>query len=168
LYPEVEGSVGIDNEVGQVSVSGTGMFNVPILAIRSKAIVGGLINTRDTLALLLSAYADQRAFLRVWFTRDFTAITENDQAFQDYGDGNLEYVAYDVPTVTTQMTFDTTKASLIFGCRVDQDTTYSTSALFEGRTEIYLTPKDMLVFTLHRETGAAFNGGVTFEFAEAI
>ena len=66
------------------------------------------------------------------------------------------------------MTFDTTKANLTFGCRVNQDETYSTSALFEGRTDVWLTPGEMLVFTLHRETGQGMLGGVTFEFAEEI
>jgi hypothetical protein len=159
------GSVGITNEAGQVGISG---FNIPIIAIRSKLSIGGLINTRDTLALLASAYCDQRAFFRVWATRDFTAITENDQSWNDFGDGNMEYIEYDSPDVTTPMTFDTAKASHIFGSRVDQDQTYATSALFEGRTSIYLTPGDMFIFTIHRETGGAANAGMTFEFAEAI
>jgi hypothetical protein len=161
------GSVSITNQIGQVAISGTGNYNIPIIAIRGKLTVGGLINTRDTLALLLSAYSDQRSFLRVWATRDFTAITENSDTWADYGDGHLEYIEYNNGGGTV-MTFDTTKAQLIFGCRVDQDTTYSTSALFEGRTEIYKTPGDVFIFTLHRETGASFNGGVTYEFAEAI
>jgi hypothetical protein len=66
------------------------------------------------------------------------------------------------------MDFDTTKATLMFSSRVGQDTTYSTSALFEGRTNIYMTPGSMFVFTLHRETGASMGGGVTFEFSEEI
>lgn len=159
------GSISIDNESGQVAISG---YNVPIIAVRSKATVDGLINTRDTLALLASAYADNKAFLRVWATRDFTAITENDQDWVDYGDGHLEYIQYDNPDVVTPMEFDTTKATLIFGCRVGQDDTYSTSALFEGRSDIYLTPEDMFVFTMHRENGGALLSGVTFEFGEEI
>lgn len=162
---KIYGSIGIDNESGQVAISG---FNVPILAVRSKGTVNGLRNTRDTLMLLATAYADQRAFVRVWATRDLTAITENDQVYRDFGDGHLEYITYDNPDVTTPMTFDTSKAQLIFGTRVNQDTSYSTSALFEGRTDIYLTPGDLFVFTIHRETGAAANVGVTLEFAEAI
>jgi len=161
------GSVGIENQSGQVSISGTGNFNIPIIAVRSKPTVGGLINTRDTLALLASAYADQRAFFRVWATRDFTAITENSDTWGDFGDGHLEYIALNNGG-GTDMTFNTTGLMPVFGCRVGIDTTYSTSALFEGRTEIYLTPGDMFVFTIHRETGAAVNCGVTFEFAEAI
>ena len=74
----------------------------------------------------------------------------------------------EIATTGTPMTFDTTGLTPIFGCRVPQDGTYATSALFEGRTEIYLTPGDMFVFTLHRENGGASTGGVTFEFAEAI
>ena len=159
------GSISTDNESGQVAVSG---YNQPIIAVRSKPNIGSLINTRDTLALLASGYADNKAFLRVWATRDFTAITENDQNWRDFGDGHLEYIVYDVPDVTTPMTFDTTKANLIFGCRVGQDNTYSTSALFEDRTEIYQTPNDMFVFTMHRENGGSLLCGVTYEFAEEI
>ena len=66
------------------------------------------------------------------------------------------------------MTFDTSKATLIFGSRVNQDTAYSTSALFEGRTDIIQTPGDIFIFTMHRETGASCNVGVTYEFAEEI
>jgi len=161
----VYGSISVDNQAGKVAISG---FNQPVIAVRSKLAVGGLINTRDTLSLLASAYGDQRCLLRVWVTRDFTAITENDQSWVDFGDGHLEYITYDVPDVITPMTFDTTKAVSVFGSRVDQDQTYSTSALFEGRTNIYLTPGDMFVFTMHRETGGTTNVGATFEFAEEI
>lgn len=159
------GSVSITNETGQVSIDD---YNKPIIAIRSKAFFDGLINTRDTIALLASAYGDQRCVFRVWTTRDFTAITDNDQPWMDFGDGHLEYLQYDNPNVANPMEFDTSKAELIFGCRVDQDQTYSTSALFEGRTDIYLTPNDMFIFTMHRETGGGANVGVTFEFAEEI
>ena len=159
------GSVSISNQEGEVAITG---YNVPIIAIRSKDTVNGLINTRDTLALLASAAADQRAQFRVWATRDFTAITENDQGWKDFGDGHLEYIEQDNPDVINPMTFDTSKASLIFGCRVAQDETYATSALFEGRADIYLTPHDMFIFTMHRENGLAVNAGVTFEFAEEI
>ena len=158
------GSIGVSNESGQLSLTG---FNTPLLAVRSKATVNGLINTRDTLALLLSAYSDNKSFVRVWVTRDWTAITENTQVWEDFGDGHLEYIEYN-PDAVTPMTFDTAKAETVFGCRVPQDGTYSTSALFEGRTEIYLTVGDMFVFTLHRENGGAHNGGLTFEFAEQI
>ena len=97
-----------------------------------------------------------------------SSLSENDQTWRDSGDGHLEYITYDVPDIATPMTFDTAKAKTVFGCRVDQDTTYGTSALFEGRTNIWLTPGNMFVFTLHRETGGAANGGCTFEFAEEI
>ena len=66
------------------------------------------------------------------------------------------------------MTFNTSKAELVFTCRVNLDDTYATSALFEGRTEVWQTPGDMFVFTMHRETGAGMNAGVTYEFAEEI
>lgn len=159
------GSVSVDNDSGQIAISG---FNVPIIAIKSLDLVDGKINTRDIIALLASGYSDQRSLLRVWTTRDFSAITENDQTWRDYGDGHLQYLVYDFPDEGAAMTFDTSKAELMFGSRVDQDQTYSTSALFEGRTEIYQTPGDMFIFTMHRETGGGCNVGVTYEFAEEI
>lgn len=159
------GSVSIANDSGQVSISG---LNQPLIAIRSKPTVGGLINTRDTLALLASAYSDQKSIVRAWQTRDFTAITENDQVWQGFRDGHLEYITYNVPGVATPVTFDTAKADLVFSARAPQDSTYATSALFEGRTDIYLTPGDMFVFTVHRENEGAALAGVTFEFSEEI
>jgi hypothetical protein len=167
---KIYGSVSINNQSGQVAITG---FNIPIMVVRSKSTVSGLINTRDTLALLASGYADGRAFLRVWATRDATAITVNDQTWSDFGDGHLEKLIYDLEPngdalVGTAMTFDTSKADLIFGCRVGSDSTYATSALFEGRTDIYQTPGDIFIFTMHRENGAALNCGVTYEFAEEI
>ena len=159
------GSITTETQSGSVAITG---FNVPVIALRSKNLYGALLNTRDVLSLLATAYGDQRCVFRVWATRDNTAITLNDQAWTDFRDGHLEYVVYDTPNVASPMTFDTTKAQLIFGARVDMDQSYSTSAIFEGRTSIYQTPGDTFIFTMHRETGQACNVGVTYEFAEAI
>lgn len=164
------GSVFMGNLTGSVLVSG---FNTPIIAIRNKSLIGGLINTRDVLALLATAYADQRCIFRVWITRDDTAVTLNDQIWSDFGDGHIEYVTYGLnqdgsALAGVPIAFTLAKATGQFGCRVDQDQSYSTSALFEGRTDIYLTPGDTTIFTMHRETGGNANVGVTFEFAEAI
>lgn len=157
------GSASITNESGQVAITG---FNVPVLAVRSLAEFNGSENTRDIQALLATAYADQRSLLRVWATRDFSAITPNDQVWQPIRLGNIEVLEYNNPPVTTPMTFDTSKAELIFGARVDQDVSLATTALFQGVTRIFQTPSDMFVFTVHRETGGAVNVGVTYEFAE--
>ena len=154
------GSIGVDNDTGQIAITG---YNQPVIAVRSKTHIGSLINTRDTVALLASAYSDQKSVFRIWTTRDFTAVTDGTQTWSDYGDGHLEEMVFD-----GDATFDTAKAELIFTCRVNIDETYATSALFEGRTEIWQTPGDMFVFTLHRETGQACNVGVTYEFAEEI
>lgn len=159
------GSIGISTEAASVAITG---FNIPVIAIMNKADFGALVNTRDVLSLLATAYGDQRCVFRVWATRDPSAITENDQSWKDFGDGHIEYIEYDNPDVGLPMAFDTAKATLIYSSRVDQDQSYTTSAIFEGRTEIYQTPGDMFIFTMHRETGAAANVGVTYEFAEAI
>ena len=160
------GSVGIDNAAGQVAISG---LNIPILAVRNlPQTQSGFINTRDMVALLATAYSDQRSVFRVWATRDLTAITVNDQSWVPFRDGLIEYIQYDNPNVVTPMTFDTTKAELIFTARVDQDQSYATSALFEGRADIYQTPGDIFIFTMHRETAAGANVGVTYEFSEEV
>lgn len=159
------GSIGTSTESGSIGING---FNVPVIAIRNKKQFGSLLNTRDVLSLLATAYGDQRCVFRVWYTRDDTALTLNDQSWQDFRDGHIEYIEYDNPNVATPMTFDTSKAALVFGSRVDQDQSYSTSALFEGRTDIYQTPGDIFILTMHRETGGAANVGINYEFAEAI
>ena len=162
------GSIGMSSDSGEVPIAGPNTFNTPVLVVRSKISFNGLINTRDTLSLLATGYSDEKSLIRIWATRDFTAVTENDQSYSDFGDGHLEYIAYDQPDVTTPMTFDTSKAELIFGSRIDANQSYSTSALFEGRTSIYQTPGDMFIFTMHRENGGSANVGVTYEFAEEI
>ena len=159
------GSVGIENNNGQVAISG---FNVPVLVVKSNRLFSGKRNTRDIIALLATAYSDQRSIFRVWATRDETAITLNDQSWQSFRDGNIEYLQYDNPDVATPITFDTTKAQLIFSSRVDQDQSYATSALFEGRTDIFQTPGDIFIFTMHRENGVGANVGVTYELAEEV
>lgn len=158
------GSISVNNTSGELALTG---FNAPVLAVRSKLSIGGLINTRDTLSLLATAYADQRSFLRIWSTRDFTAITDGTQTWSDFGDGNMEYVFVD-PGAGTPITFNTAKAELIFGSRIAANTSYEAQALFENRAFIHQTPGDMFVFTIHRDTGLAVNGGVTYEFAEEI
>lgn len=160
------GSISIDNQAGEVAISG---FNVPVLAVRvTKLAPNGRLNTRDVIALVATAYADQRAFFRVWATRDETALTLNDQSWRPFRDGQIEFIQYDNPDVTTPMTFDTAKAELIFGARVNQDETYESSALFQDRSDVYQTAGDIFIFTMHRETGLAANVGVTYEIGEEI
>lgn len=157
------GSSSIDTQSGEVNYTG---YNQPILAVRSKVLIGALTNTRDTLSLLASFYSDEKSIVRVWITRDFTAITEGNSSWVDHGDGHLEDIQ--MIGVGGTMSFDTAKAELVFGARVAKERTYSTSALFEGRTDIHLTPGDMFIFTMHRENAGATKGGVTFEYAEEI
>ena len=125
-------------------------------------------NTRDIQALLATAYSDTRALLRVWATRDESAITLNDQVWVPFRDGNIESLQYNNPPVTTPMGFDTSKAILVFGARVDSNNSLATTALFQGITRIYQSPGDIFIFTMHRENGASATVGVTYELAEEI
>ena len=164
------GSISVNNDSGQVAING---FNQPVMVIRNKKLFGSMVNTRDMISLLATGYADQKSVMRVWATRDETAITLNSQVWDDFGDGHIERIVYGLnldgtALVGTAMAFDTTKAELIFGARIDLDSSYSTSALFEGRTSIYQTPGDIFIFTMHRENGGSENAGITYEFAESI
>ena len=159
------GSISVDNEAGQVAISG---FNIPVIAVRSKKTVNSLRNTRDTILFALSAYSDQRSFLRVWKTRDFTAITSNDQNWADFKDGHLEYITYDIPDITIPMSFDTSKGELKFGARVNIDADFQKIFDYNDKTNLFLTPGDMYVITIHRENGGSANVGATIEFGEEI
>lgn len=167
------GSIAPPSITRTVSIPGPNQYNTPVLVVHNKLVAGSIINTRDVLSLLASAYTDQKSILTVYQTRDDTAITLNDQVYTDYGDGRLEYVDYDLnadgtPLVGVPISFDTSKANLVFSAQVSPNTTYATSALFEGRTEIYQSPGDYFIFAMHRDNGGAANVGVTYEFAEAI
>lgn len=157
------GSLTTSTESGQVQVND---FNQPVLAVRSNKVLGGKINTRDIQNLSVAGYADQRCVLRVWVTRDFTAITPGTEVWTPFRDGALEYI--ERTNLGTDPTFDTAKATIQFGGRINLDETFVSSAVFDDNTELFLTPGDMLIFTIHRENGNNANVGVTYEFAEEI
>jgi hypothetical protein len=167
------GSIAPPSNERTVSITGPNQYNTPVLVVHNKKTVGTVINTRDVLSLLASAYSSNRAIITIYVTRDDTAITLNDQVYTDYGDGRLEYVTYDLNAdgsslSGTPIEFDTTKAQLVFSAQIQTDSTYATSALFEGRTEIYQSPGDYFIFAMHRDNGGSANVGVTYEFGEAI
>lgn len=167
------GSIAPPSVTRAVSIPGPNQYNTPVLVVHNKLTVGTEINTRDVLALLASAYSGERSIITVYATRDDTAITLNSQVYADYGDGRLEYVTYDLnadgtPLVGTPISFDIAKAQLVFSAQISANSTYATSALFEGRTEIYQSPGDYFIFAMHRDNGGAASVGVTYEFGEAI
>lgn len=159
------GSLSVETATGGIDITG---FNAPMLVVRNKKIVNGLRNVRDVQALSISGYSNAKSFLRVWITRDETAITLNDQVWTDFGDGFLEYIWYAQPPVATPMTFDTSKAKVSFGGRVPVDGTLISPAVFDSIADIYQSPGDIFIFTMHRETGSSSNSGVTYEFGEEI
>ena len=156
-------SFGINSVSGSVDISGE---NQPIIAVRSKPTVAGLINTRDTLILAATWYGNQRCVFKVWKTRDFTAITEGNSVWEDIGDGNLEGIR--MATSGGTLAFDDTKADLILNGRVNMDETSRASFQFDSETELVLTPSDMIILTMQRETGAVADVGCVLEFAEEI
>jgi len=163
-YDGTYGSISTSTNSGSVAITG---FNAPVIAVHSKEIFLGHVNTRDILNLSLTAYSDQKSVVRVWITRDSTAITLGTQSYIDYRDGNLEYVEYD-PGAGTPMTFDKTKAELQFNSRIAQDIPFPTDAVFNKAASLNITPGDYIIFTIHRESGTAANVGLTYEFSEEI
>lgn len=162
-------SITVNNESGQLALTG---FNAPVMVIKSQKLFNTITNTRDATFLGLSAYSDQRAFVRIWRTRDETAITLNGQTWANLNDGHTQYIVAgldeDGSAAAGTFTFDTTKAVVVFGNRVAQDVPYEYNTDFEKSTRIQQSPGDLYIVTLHRETGGAHNGGVTWELSEEI
>lgn len=161
---KIYGSLSMENNSGQVAISG---YNQPVLIVKSEDLFTGMRNTRDIQVLSATAYADQKSFFRVYTTRDTTAITLNDQSWSSYRDGNISYIQYD-DTAATPVAFDTSKATLLFGTRVDQDQSFTALLGTDSDLDVFQTPGQILIFTMHRESGLAVNVGVTYEFAEEI
>ena len=160
------GSLPVPTLSGDLPLNG---YNCPALIVHNKSVLAsGRLNTRLVKALLITAYSDSKGFLRVWVTRDSSAFTLNDQSWTDYGDGHLEYIWFNEPTVATPVAFDTAKAVNTFGCRLQANETYESSAVFGADPEIKFTAGDYLVFTIHKDNGQLCNGGCTFEFLETI
>ena len=163
-YAGTYGTIATSTDAGSIAVAG---FNPLVYAVKSLSSIGGLVNTRDTLNLGAYAYSDQRSLLRIWQTRDLTAISEGSQSWVPYRDGHLEFIEFD-PGAGTPATFDPAKASLAYSSRVNIDSTLNINAVFSKAASVILPPGDMLVFTIHRETGGAANVGLTHEFSEEI
>lgn len=66
------------------------------------------------------------------------------------------------------MSFDTSKAELKFGARVNIDADFQKIFDYNDKTNLFLTPGDMYVITIHRENGGSANVGATIEFGEEI
>lgn len=159
------GSIPVPTLTGDINITG---YDTPLLVVRNKKTFNGLRNMRDIQALGLLAYATQRGFVKVWVTRDETAITLNDQTWTDYGDGFIEYIHYNNPTVATPMTFTPAKAVQTYGARLAINTPFFTSAQFDGKTEIHQSPGDIFIFTINRDNGGQIDCGVTYEFGEEV
>ena len=102
------GSLAPPTSTADLSLTG---LDCPVLVAHNKStLADGRINTRDITALLLTAWSDVKGVLKVYYTRDTTAITLNDQSWTDYGDGHLEYIWYDEPNVATPISFNTATA----------------------------------------------------------
>ena len=157
------GSISISTNTAEADFTG---YNQPIIVIKINKTVNGLINTRDILFLGAVGYADEKCILRVWNTRDSTAITQGNSVWTDFGDGHIEYLERSVTGST--MSLNTAKANLTFSSRVPKENSYTTSALFQKEVKIYGTPGDYLIITIHRETGAATKGGATLEIGQEI
>jgi len=166
-YDGTYGAITMDTNTGSVSIPGSGSYNTAIMAVHSKATHNSLVNTRDALNLGLTAYSDQRSVVKVWITRDPTAVSIGTQAWVDYRDANIEYMIRD-SGAGTPMSLDTAKADNQFASRVDQDAPFPSDAVFDKAASLVLTPGDYIIFTIHRETGGTANVGVTYEFSEYV
>lgn len=160
------GSISISTDSGAVNLANT--VNAPLLAIRNKRNYGGLTNTRSVTPLRSSVFAESRTVVKIWFTRVDAAITENDQVWQDYGDGHLEYLEYDNPNVTTPFTFNPGLAVLLYQTRLEAHSPRELSALFEGNVFLHHSPGTIVVFTAHAVAGGGVTAGATYQFAEEI
>lgn len=157
------GSIGTSTDSGSIAITG---LNIPIIAFRGKSAIGSLINTRDANLFNVLGYANQKSVLRVWKTRDLTAITEGTQTWTDFGDGFFEYIEYNNPEAVTAMTFDTTKAELVTSARIQIDSTYNLDKFNSGTSEFLITPSDLIIVTIHRENGIAVDAGAVISFGE--
>ena len=148
------GSISIDNEKGLISING---YNQPLLAVKHN-----IINEALT-ALRITSYADKEAFFRLWVTTDIAAISQNDQQWISIGD--IDYIKYNIPSVANPMTFDTSKASVVFGAMISPGCSIAHDTQFKNGIEIEQDDNTLFVFTLHRDNGAIINGGMTYEYA---
>lgn len=164
LSDNTYGSISTETLTGSVAITG---YDQLVQAVAVNPAFNGKHNTRDTTMLQAHAFSDQRSIVKVWRTRDSTALSLGTQTWDLYGDGNLEYLNVD-PGAGTPATVDTSKLTLVGTFRVPLDSTLTIDFVKPSVRPLVITAGDYLVFTMHRENGVAANVGMTFEFGEAI
>lgn len=149
-------STATPTDSGSIHVVG---YNAPVIAVRIPTTFMGHINTIDVLLSRVTGYSDNKSVMRVWATRDVSAILGG--SWVTMNGGNIE-CNHGVTSV------DTTKLSLWVNKRVNVDSTeVITNPNLDGGA-VYLTNGDYLVVTIHRENGSTANVGATIELFECV
>lgn len=159
-------SLTVGGDTGEISITG---YNIPILVMRSNMEFNGLRNTRMTQSVFDNAFGSKNSVYRVWTTRDETAINLGTQSWESVYDGNIDILEYD-PGAVTPITFDTSKASLLFSIRAPNESagTFITSSIFDEHLKIFSPPGEITIFTMHASNGGPVSVGLTYEYAEEI
>lgn len=132
----------------------------PVLIIRVKKFFYGKENTRDVRFLRATLSADEKAFLKIYTTRDETALTG--QIWRNIDNDSVAEYDYDATNL------DITKCKLLHTRRIQQDFTETVESP-KGLEEFILTSGDIIILTGNREnsTRDTLMAG-TLEFGEEI
>jgi len=144
------GCVDITSEGGGINhtqfVSAVGneviVTSSPILAIRISNTFNGKLNTRDSSLARVKSTTDKKSDLKVYYTRDSTALTITTGAFIPL-DGPIEVYA---PVLATDSTFDSAKADLIDVIPLDVNINNVEDNPAQETIDFFLIHGDYLVF----------------------
>lgn len=134
-------------------------FNAPVIAVRIPTTFNGSLNTIDVLLSRITGYSDNKSVMRVWSTRDLSAIIGG--SWVTMNGGNIE-CNHSVTSV------DIGKLNLWVNRRVNVDSSETITNPNTDGGDVYLTNGDYTVVTIHRENGGTANVGASIEMFECI
>jgi len=158
------------NEIGATQGRSISWYNQPLIIMRVKETLYWIQNTRDAILNRISASSDNKSMMSIWRTRDETAFWGTEYLDWNYTDAemwsSIEYIDC-VPYNSSEITFDTTKASKVLWARVPQDWTTVIGNPSED-IEFFVEQWDYLVLCWARESGWGCNMFWNIELGEEI
>ena len=114
-------STSTSTDSGSIPVN---LYNEPIIAIRVPDTFKGQINTRDFALTRITGYSDNKSILRVWGTRDATAITLSTDIWKgvktEVQDDPLDNL-HKIENLSGNMSIDLAKMKLLHSIRIPND-----------------------------------------------
>ena len=131
----------------------------PMIAFRIPPEVNGLMNTRDCALTRISAYANDNAFVRIYYSRDPASVVV--PTWNDKEQGFQQYALNDDIT-----SFDISLMNLLSSRRIPANNNVEIDNPDKNAGDLYMIHDDIILVTVEAKNNTL--GGVIFEYSEEV